>query len=105
MLYVPCGDACGMGLRVFYIGEVVSGCKSCDWGGVFDYFLYELLSNKWVVVFMCLFIDGFTNGDFLVDIIVDECCWGGCVVYGVWLVVMGVCVWGGGHVMVCCVIG
>ena len=105
MLYVPCGDVCGMGLRVFYIGEVVSGCKSCDWGGVFDYFLYELLSNKWVVVFMCLFIDGFTNGDFLVDIIVDECCWGGCVVYGVWLVVMGVCVCGGGHVMVCCVIG
>lgn len=78
------GDVCGMGLRVFYVGEVVGGCKSCDWEGAFGYRLYELLSNKWDVVFKGLFVDRFTNGDFLVDVNVDECFLGGawCMVYG-----------------------
>ena len=82
--YVPCGDVsisdgdvCGMGLRVSYMGEVIGGCKSCDWEGACGYCLYELLSNNWNAVFKGLFGDGFANGNFLVDVIVDDCCWGG----------------------------
>jgi hypothetical protein len=61
VLYVPCGDVCEMGLRVFYIGEVWTSVVG-EVCGVW----FMVSCDGWVGVRVCL---------------------------------------GGGHVMVCCVIG
>lgn len=62
-------------MLVVYV--ILGGCEACNMVGAPDKCFKDLFGYIRKVLFEALLNDGFAVGNFLVDVVVYECCWRG----------------------------